>query len=278
MTSYLQLTFLSLAGGVFSLLGAILLLSRKKLAHNLMEYATPFAAGALLSAVFLDLLKDGLHEASSDTVLTAALLGMVLFFFAERFLHWFHHHHQHEGQDVTIPLIILGDTLHNAMDGVAIAAAFLLHPATGLITTLAVAAHEIPQEIGDFGLLLSKGMSRRKVIIANVLSAFATVVAALFTYTLGSADTIPLGFVLGLSGGFLLYIAASDIIPAIHEKTPNHTLFDWRPFLLVLGVVIVGVSIKVAHQYIDVSRDHYQEGTMHQAEHETGANHNHEPE
>src|SRR3990167_8401484 len=162
MANYGHVIFFSLIGGVFSLIGGILMLSHKKLAEILADYATPFAAGALLAAVFMDLLKDGLAEASEDTVLFATMLGLVLFFFAERFLHWFHHHHQHAGSDPTVGLIVVGDTIHNALDGVAIAAAFLISVPTGIVTTIAVATHEIPQEIGDFGLLLAKGMTRGK--------------------------------------------------------------------------------------------------------------------
>jgi zinc and cadmium transporter len=262
MNSYIQLSLLALAGGVLSLAGGFVLLKHHSLADGLAKYASPFAAGALLAAVFLDLLKEGLEQTSSDVVLTAALMGMVIFFLAERFLHWFHHHHQHHAEDATKPLIIIGDTVHNAMDGVAIAAAFIISPATGIVTTIAVAAHEIPQEIGDFGLLLAKGMSRRKVMLVNLLSAFSTVITALITFSLGTADVLPLGFLLGLSAGFLLYIAASDIIPEIHAKTPKHTLFDWRPLLLIVGVLVVAISVQFTHRLID-SNHHDAEASQH---------------
>lgn len=243
--------FFSLLGGVVSLLGGILLLRRKETSLLLARYATPFAAGALLAAVFLDLLKEGIHAAGVDSVMFAALVGILIFFLAERFLHWFHHHHQHEGADPSINLIIAGDLAHNALDGVAIAAAFLVSVPTGIVTTLAVAAHEIPQEIGDFGMLLSKGMARRKVLIVNVLSALATTVAAVGTYLLGSAEALPLGALFGLSAGFLLYIALSDIIPEIHEHAPKRRLFDWQPVMLLLGVIVVGLAISLAHSYVD---------------------------
>jgi zinc and cadmium transporter len=252
MANYYHVIFFSLIGGVFSLIGGLLLLSRKKSAEALAKYATPFAAGALLAAVFLDLLQEGLHEAEPNTVLIATVIGILLFFFAERALHWFHHHHQHKGApDPTTGLIVAGDTIHNALDGVAIAAAFLVSVPTGIVTTIAVAAHEIPQEIGDFGLLLHKGMARRKVLMVNILSAVATTVMAVTTFALGSADNLPLGVLLGLSAGFLLYIAMSDIIPEIHENAPKKRLFDWQPLILLLGVVTVGLSINVAHGYIE---------------------------
>lgn len=250
MANYGHIIFYSLIGGIFSLIGGLLLLSRKKLAENLAAYATPFAAGALLAAVFLDLLKDGLENASADLVLSSALLGIIVFFFAERFLHWFHHHHQHGDYHPTVSLIVVGDTIHNAMDGVAIAAAFLISVPTGIVTTMAVAAHEIPQEIGDFGLLLSRGISRSKVLIVNVVSALATTLMAVITFALGSSEKLPTGALLGLSAGFLLYIATSDIIPEIHERSTKKKLFDVQPLLLLAGVIVVAISIRLAHHFV----------------------------
>ncbi len=282
MTEYIQLIGLTLVGGLASLFGGVLLLRSKRSAEVLARYATPFAAGALLSAVFLDLLADGIEQAQSDEVLLAALVGMVLFFLAERTLRWFHHHHSHEDEadKADKPLIIIGDTMHNALDGVAIAAAFLVSPATGVVTAIAVAAHEIPQEIGDFGLLLSKGMSRRKVLLVNVLSALATTVTAIIVFALGDAEVLPIGWLLGLSAGFLLYIAASDIIPDIHRSSPKHKLVDWPVALFLSGVILVGVSIQIAHSYIHTEHNHTHEVTdydhshdEHHGEHEDEEDH-----
>lgn len=276
MATYTQVIFFSLIGGVFSLVGGLLLLSRKRSAETLAAYATPFAAGALLAAVFMDLLKDGLEQSSVNMVMAATLAGILIFFFAERFLRWFHHHHQHEGADPSVSLIVVGDTLHNALDGIAIAAAFLVSVPTGIVTTLAVAAHEIPQEIGDFGLLLSKGVKRKKVLIVNIISALATTVMAVLTFALGSSDRLPTGLLLGLSAGFLLYIAMSDVIPTIHEKTKKKKLFDLQPFLLVLGVVVVSVAIQVAHQYVHHGEDHAHEAEHSQVEAHHNDDHDHE--
>lgn len=258
MANYGHIVIFSLLGGVCSLLGGIILLSKKSWADKLAMYATPFAAGALLAAVFLDLLHEGVEQAVPYTVLLFALVGMITFFLAERFLHWFHHHHEGENEraDATVGLVIAGDTLHNALDGIAIAASFLISVPTGIITTIAVASHEIPQEIGDFGLLLKKGLSRKKVLLVNILSALATLVAALVTFWVGTTTELPLGALLGLSAGFLLYIAASDIIPTIHDESPKNKLFDVRPLLLVFGAVFVGITINIAHNYIDADHGH----------------------
>lgn len=251
MATYLDVLVFSLAGGFFSLVGGLLLLGSKKTASTLAAVATPFAAGALLAAVFLDLLKKGALESDENQVFLAALVGILTFFLAEYFLRWFHHHHDHSKDDKSRPvsLIIAGDTVHNALDGVAIASAFLISLPTGIVTTLAVAAHEIPQEIGDMGLLLSRGFSRAKVALVSILSALATAAAALLTFGLGSQDKLPIGIMLGLSAGFLLYIATSDLIPSIHEQASRRR-FNWQPVLLILGVVVVAVSIELSHKYI----------------------------
>jgi zinc and cadmium transporter len=264
-----QVIFFSFLGGVVSLIGGILLLSRKNVAQKLAHYATPFAGGALLAAVFLDLLKEGVETSEPEKVLLATVAGILIFFIAEGFLHWFHHHHEHEDgkADKTDPktsLIIVGDTMHNALDGVAIAASFLISVPTGIVTTIAVAAHEIPQEIGDFGLLLSKGMKRKEVLLVNLMSAVATVFFAALTFLLGSEDALPLGVLLGLSAGFLLYIALSDVIPTIHNNRDKNKRFSVQALLLILGAVFVGVSIQLAHNYIETDEHHQTES--HQTE------------
>jgi len=253
----------SLIGGVISLIGGALLISKKSTADKLARYATPFAGGALLAAVFLDLIKEGIEFGEASTVLYAALFGILFFFLLEGVFHGFHHHHEHPQQNNRSRnawLIVIGDTLHNALDGAAIAASFLVSVPTGIVTTIAVAAHEIPQEIGDFGLLLSKGMSRKKVLIVNIVSALSTVVMALITFSLGSDERLPIGVLLGLSAGFLLYIAMSDVIPAIHEQYTNKKQFRIQAALLIIGAVAVGLIIQITHTYIDAGHEHTDAG------------------
>lgn len=274
MSTLAYIIVFSLIGSVVSLVGGLFLLRNQKSANQLALYATPFAGGALLAAVFIDLLPEGIEYDSASKVLTAALVGMVLFFIAEGGLRWFHHHHEHsdKGRQSSAWLVVVGDTLHNALDGVAIAASFLISIPTGIVTTLAVAAHEIPQEIGDFGLLLAKGYSRRRVLVINVLSALATLVAALVTYVVGSSQALPLGVLLGLSAGFLLYIAASDVIPAIHESGNNRRTFNTQALLLILGVLVVGFLTTFTHSLIEGDHAHSEpEHSLH--EHEQEDNH-----
>lgn len=233
MASYFDVFIFSIVGAIISITGGLLLLSRRRAAQSLAKFATPFAAGALLAAVFIDLLPEGVKDHGADTVLASTLIGLLLFFFLERFLRWFHHHHEHSDDrdkaKVTLPLIITGNVLHNALDGVAIASAFLVSFSVGVVTTVAVAAHEIPREIGDFGLMLARKVSRRGVVVVHLLSSLATVAAALIGFHLGGGGKLPTGVLLGLSSGFMLYIAASDIIPSIHEESRDDNILDIRP-------------------------------------------------
>lgn len=259
----------SLLGGVFSLVGGFLLIRKKNVAHFATKYATPFAAGALLAAAFVDLLNEAAHVGDIEVALRAALFGILIFFLLERFLHWFHHHHEHEEEkhDPTVSLVVIGDTLHNFIDGIAIAAGFLVDVQTGAIVTLAVAAHEIPQEIGDFGLLLAKGLHKSKVILVNVASALATVFSAVLFFQIGQNVVIPLDVVLGVVAGFFIYIAVSDIIPSIH-KNEDKTLAGPQTLLLLLGVLVVGAATTYLHQYIEPAEaEHSHAEEIHSEEH-----------
>lgn len=251
----IQVIFFSLIGGLFSLIGAAVLLKNKKTADGLANYATPFAAGVLLAAAFTDLLPEALHEAEARPILIATMFGVLGFFMLERFLRFFHHHHEHEAKGKSSStLIIIGDTLHNALDGIAIGAAFLISPSTGIVAAIAVAAHEIPQEIGDFGLLLKNGMAKKKIVIVNVISALATTVTAVTTYWLASADSTAIPYLLAITAGFFIYIASSDIIPEIHEKLEKGKR-DIRPWLLLLGALFIMIVSPIAHGYIDAGHD-----------------------
>jgi zinc and cadmium transporter len=250
--TFIDVLIYSLIGSLLSLIGGIILLSRNKSSKWLEAYATPFAAGALLAAVFIDLLPEGIEESDTRIVLIAVLAGIIIFFYLERFLRWFHHHsHQNHSRDNTsASLIIIGDTVHNILDGVVIASAFLINVPTGIVATLAVAAHEIPQEVGDFGLLLNRGMSKSRILIINILSSLASVVAALIIFSIGKSDALTIGVLIGLSAGFLLYIATSDIIPGIHEETDHKKITDIRPLLLLVGVILVSLIIILAERFV----------------------------
>ena len=129
MTDYIELIIFALLGSVVSMSAGFLLLKKESSANKLAKYAMPFAAGALLAAVFIDLLPEGLEVGSTDTVLISVLVGLIVFFYLERFLTWFHRHeHIDSKKHSTKSLVIIGDTVHNALDGIVIASAFLIEP------------------------------------------------------------------------------------------------------------------------------------------------------
>ena len=249
MSSIFDVIIFSLVGGIASLVGGIMLLKFKLKPRVISDYVTPFAAGALLSAAFLDLLKESAESNLYEQGLYGALAGILLFFFLERFFSWFHHHHPHkEGvmKDPKINMIIIGDSLHNIIDGLAIGAAFLISPDVGIVSALAVAAHEIPQELGDFGLLLSKGMERKKVLLFNLISASFSTVSAVAIFLIGSSFTVNTAPLLGVVAGMFIYIAASDIIPEIH-KSNSKKIVNLSSMMLILGVVSVGTLSNLLH-------------------------------
>jgi zinc and cadmium transporter len=245
----------TLIGSVFSLVGGILLLYNEKLTLKYSHFLAAFAAGTLLGTVFFDLLPEAIDEAenvSSKMGLTVniffwTLLGFLIFFLIERFIHWYHHHQHDYGEEAikpTIPLIITSDSVHNFIDGVVIASTFLVSIPLGIVTTLAVAAHEIPQEIGDFGILLHKGMRRKKIIIVNFLSALTALLGAIIAYLLGERIEASLPILLSITAGFFIYISASDLIPEIHhENRKGFALAETS--LIFLGVGTIWVFIKL---------------------------------
>lgn len=267
MAGYPEVIFFSLIGGVFSLIGGVLLLSHKKTALGLARFSTPFAAGALLGAAFFDLLPESIEALAEGAATRWALGGVVLFFLLEHFLHWFHHHHEHEAKDASpAPLVIIGDSIHNLLDGVAIGAAFLISTPTGIVAAIAVAAHEIPQEIGDFGLLLKYGYTKKRVLLINAASALMSTLGAVVTFWVGTEASLPVGELLAITAGMFIYIAASDLIPTIHEKS-KAKVGHLAVALLLLGIVVVGVAAEIAHEYIDPGHEHSEvEGVEHHDE------------
>ncbi len=258
--------FWALIGSVVSLIGGLLLIKSNSKRENFVRYALPFGAGAMLATAFLVVLPEALHDqAEPISMLLWTLGGFLGFFILERLIGWFHHHHHDEVSGVRDKthsyLVIIGDTLHNAIDGVALGAAFLVSPITGISTAIAVAAHEIPQEIGDFGVLLAKGMKARKVLLVNLASALMTVLAAMTVYIVGGAtglDTAPL---MAIAAGMFIYIAAADIIPDIHERP--HKEGRIQSLMLLIGVIAIGaVTFALPHEHGDIEDSHNHESSQ----------------
>ena len=191
-----------------------------------------YAVGALLGAVFLDILPHVFEEARDPGRMAAFILfGLMVFFVLEKLLLWRHHHHGGEesadhGHQAEIGdhgrsgwMIMAGDTFHNFTDGVIIATAFMANVKLGVVTALAIIAHEIPQEIGDFLILLHSGFSRRKALMVNFLSGLATVAGALIAYFALSHVQQWTGEILAIAAASMIYVAVADLIPGLHKRT-----------------------------------------------------------
>ncbi|MDH5230559.1 MAG: ZIP family metal transporter [Gammaproteobacteria bacterium] len=259
----------SLVGGVLSVIAAsIILILPIKPRNRVLPHLVSFAIGSLLSAAFMALLPHALNhpaQVEAHKITITVLFGILGFFVLEKLVLWRHchhdecevhapeqaheqhnHKHAHAHQHKSAgSLVIIGDAVHNFVDGVLIAAAFLTDVELGIVTAIAVAAHEIPQEVGDFAILLHSGFSRAKAFLFNILASLTTVVGALITYfSLQSANEI-LPYVLAIAASSFIYVAVADLIPGLHQRTDLKSSLQ-QVILISLGVL----SIYIAHSWL----------------------------
>lgn len=248
----LWIILFSILGGVLSVLAAsVFMLANEKWQDRLLPHFVSFAIGALLGAAFLALLPHAISASPAidfhDLGLTV-LLGILGFFLLEKMVLWRHCHHSHceahspehdVKNGVSGAIVLIGDGMHNLVDGVLIAAAFLTDFDLGVVTAMAVAAHEIPQEVGDFAVLLHSGFSRSKALLFNVLASMTTVIGALVAYygLKGFEQGMP--YILALAASSFIYIAVADLIPGLHEKT--------RLSETLTQIVLIGVGVVVIY-------------------------------
>lgn len=250
MPSIEPILIAALIGGVGGLAGGVLLLLGKKVRENVIHVLVSFAAGALLGTAFFDLLPEAIEHAEEfhltpNIVFIWTMLGIISFYLLERGIHWFQNYNKkdyHHGS-VSVPLVILGDSVHNFIDGIAIAITYILNPVLGITTTLAIIAHEIPQEIGDFAVLLHQGMAKKKVLLINFFSALLSVLGAVVGIMIGEKAESILPYALSLTAGFFIYIALTNLLPEIHsEEKKGYAFFESIFLMLGIGVIWLAVN------------------------------------
>ncbi|MBI2654108.1 ZIP family metal transporter [Candidatus Woesearchaeota archaeon] len=222
-----------------SLIGIFLFL-KQKILNKILFFLVSFAAGTFLGVAFLDLLPEALEGGFKESIPLFILLGILSFFVLEKFLYWHHHHvgQEHEEVHAFTYLNIVGDAIHNFLDGVVIAISFLNSTALGIVATIAVIAHEIPQEIGDFAVMLYGGFSRAKALVYNFLTALTAVAGALLTYFYSNTVENSSTYIIAFTVGAFTYIASTDLIPEIQkEKNLSKSLAQFA--LMVLGIFII---------------------------------------
>ncbi len=239
----------SLAGGVlFVCAAAFALILRAAWISTLVS----FAIGALLGAAFLEVIPHAFEHGEPHTVALSILGGILVFFLLEKLLLWRHSHDEHEVAHVTGhghghdhgrsgALIVVGDTIHNFLDGILIAAAFLQSTQLGIITALAIVAHEIPQEVGDFVILLNSGYSKAKAFVLNLLSSCATLVGGVLGYYGLQVIEGWTPVLLGIVAASMIYVAVADLIPGLHRRPELRATLS-QTLLIGLGIGCIALT------------------------------------
>jgi zinc and cadmium transporter len=240
----LSIVLATLASGLLSvLLAAVIAMS---LARHWIPYLVSFAVGVLLAAALLDLLPEAAESLPLSTVLATTLAGIFAFFLLEKLALWHHGHATVGGSGTDFkpagPMILVGDALHNFTDGIVLAAAFLADIRLGFVTTLAVVAHEIPREMGDFGILLDSGFSKRQALIWNGLFSATAVLGGVLGYLGLSHGQAAIPYVLSVSAASFIYIAIADLVPGLHQHTGMKVSF-LQSIMVASGIGTMAITI-----------------------------------
>lgn len=258
MSTFFSILLATFLVSLLSFSGVCILLIAKKFLEKIILGLVALAGGGLLGGAFLHLIpesiqKTGLNETSLLMLFLFVLCGFSLFLFIEQFLHWHHHHRLNactcEKQEFfskkTVSyLVLFGDGVHNLIDGIIIAASFVISLDIGIVTTIAVALHEIPQEIGDFGVLVYNGYNRQKALLFNFLSGLIAVFGGVIGYIFAQQAESAVLFLLPIAAGAFIYIAASDLVPEI--KHTNHGL----KITFHLGFFILGIALMLFFKFL----------------------------
>jgi zinc and cadmium transporter len=245
MSNYIWAIAASVFISCISLIGIFSILLKDKLLEKLLISLIGFSAGGLMGGAFLHIMPEAVEEYGPHSVFLYLILGFILFFILEKYLHW---RHCHKGGQCEIHpftyLNLIGDAVHNFADGLVIGASFLVSIHFGIVTTIIVSLHEIPQEIGDFGVLVYGGFSRAKALLCNFLTALTCVLGAAIGYPLSQNIKGFSMFLLPIVAGGFVYIAACDLIPEMRKQgNSRQGVFSFIAFLL--GITFIFLFGKV---------------------------------
>ena len=259
MTTLTWIIAATVLGGVLSVIAAAIIAFNAKASH--VPILISYAVGALLGAVFLEILPHAFGISDNMEQMAATILfGILLFFVLEKLVLWRHchqeeceahvphetrHNHDHGRSGM---MIMIGDTFHNFVDGILIAAAFLANTELGIVTALAIIAHEVPQEVGDFLVLLHSGYSKREAFLLNILSSAAMIVGGALAYYALQTMQGWIPTMLGLAAASMLYVSVADLIPGLHRR-PEIQATVQQVILIALGVATIWLVGELAHSH-----------------------------
>lgn len=239
-----------------SLVGALFFGNSKHLV-GIQRYAVPVAVGVFLSLVLYELIPETLALAPEYGGVAVAA-GFVGFYILAGVLHRRYHHLEAEDCDRkgAAMLLLIGDAVHNAADGVVLAGAFLIDPAVGVATAIGLALHEVPQEIVEFGVLVRGGMSRLRAALYNLVSASSIILGTVITLVVADWGASYMWVLTGIAAGNLLFLAASDLLPRIHGNLKNYGGMNNAVIAIILGFVVMTVVITWTHEHFGHGHDH----------------------
>ncbi len=243
MTIYIYSLISVVIVSLVSLVGVFALSIKEELLKKYIFIFISLAVGALLGDAFIHLIPEAFENSSNPTIISVLIItGILIFFILEKFLHW--HHHGEDTDETSIhpagKLILLSDGVHNFIDGIIIGVSFLVSIPVGIATTIAVILHEIPQEIGDFAVLLHSGYTKKRALWLNFLSALFAILGTLLAFILGEAGEIFILWIIPIAAGGFIYVAVADLIPELHKtKEVKHSA-------LQIIAVITGILAMIA--------------------------------
>ncbi len=244
MTNFFWAVGASIVVSILSLVGIFSLLLKDEWLSKILNVLIGFAAGGLIGGAFLHLLPESLEQSRDANVFLYVILGFILFFILEKYLHWRHCHKDNCSTHAFTYLNLIGDTVHNFSDGLVIGASFMVSIHFGIITTLVIIFHEIPQEIGDFGVLIYGGFDRFKALYYNFISGLACVLGTVVGFYLSARAANFLVFLLPITAGGFIYVAACDLIPELHKQTElKRTAFSFLAFLAGILFIMLARAI-----------------------------------
>lgn len=241
MITLIQILVATFVVSLISLVGILTFFLKKEFLNKALLVLVALSAGGLIGGAFLHLLPEAIEETGATLdVFLYLLLGFCLFFVLEQFLRWRHEHGTvHQAQPFSY-LILISDSVHNFIDGLIIAASFIVSFPIGIVTTLAVALHEIPQELGDFGVLIYGGFSRARALTFNYITAITAIVGGVIGYYISSQIQDSIIYLLPFAAGNFIYIAAADLIPEIkHTTNLRRSVLHFGTFLAGLGIMLI---------------------------------------